>query len=347
MEPRITTIIPTYRRPKLLRRAILSVLRQTCRDFEIQVYDNASGDETRQVVEDLMVADPRIKYHCHPENIGLVENFAYGMERVSSPFFNFFELALSALVKNTEAILFAGATITATRAGEIHDIPLARWRDGIYRPPEGLFEIIKSGHPDFTGALFRREAMLMVGTFDRAIGNPFDADFFCRCAALHPVLASTEPCGVLFQHPARAAIQAPYSPFAYWPAHAKMAKNIARLRSLPREQRRHAYALMMRQTHRNVFLRGCKASVNSDPEQALLAATILRRSFSDRWGAFVVRALSRCSAPGLGSLLSEVSAAASRWRMRGRRQRIPSHILSGCAAALRALLEEEMQSETI
>ncbi len=88
MEPRITTVIPTYRRPKLLPRAIMSVLRQTFPHFEVHVYDNASGDETRQVVERLAATDPRVKYHCHERNIGLVPNFAYGMERVATRFFN-------------------------------------------------------------------------------------------------------------------------------------------------------------------------------------------------------------------------------------------------------------------
>ena len=351
MESVITTIIPTYRRPKLLRIAILSVLQQTYRNFEIHIYDNASGDETREVVETLAAADPRVRYHCHPENIGLVENFAYGMARVRTPFFNllsdddvvfpnFFELALSALEKNSEAIFFAGATIWATRDGDIWDIPLGRWRDGVYPPPEGLFEIIKSGHPDFTGTLFRSEAMSRIGTLDPAVGNPCDVDFVCRCAAVSPVIASTKPCGVLFQHPASASAQSPYAPLAYWPSYAKIAEKILRLPSLPEEQRRRGYTLMMKLTHRNVFLRGCKASANNDTEQAMRAATILRSSFSDFWGALVVRALSTCSALGVRSLLALLSRVARLLRMRSRRELIPSHIFSSCAAALRTLLDE-------
>lgn len=45
-EPIITAVIPTYRRPRLLRRAIKSVLAQTYPHFQVCVYDNASGDET-------------------------------------------------------------------------------------------------------------------------------------------------------------------------------------------------------------------------------------------------------------------------------------------------------------
>jgi glycosyltransferase involved in cell wall biosynthesis len=52
-KPLITTIIPTYRRPKLLRRAIKSVLNQTYLHFQVCVYDNASGDETAEVVSEL------------------------------------------------------------------------------------------------------------------------------------------------------------------------------------------------------------------------------------------------------------------------------------------------------
>ncbi len=47
--PLITTVIPTYRRPKLLQRAIKSVLNQTYPHFQVCVYDNASGDETAGV----------------------------------------------------------------------------------------------------------------------------------------------------------------------------------------------------------------------------------------------------------------------------------------------------------
>ncbi len=51
--PQITTVIPTYRRPKLLRRAIESVLAQTYPHLKVTVFDNASGDETPEVVAEL------------------------------------------------------------------------------------------------------------------------------------------------------------------------------------------------------------------------------------------------------------------------------------------------------
>src|SRR4030067_3693919 len=87
-EPFITAIIPTYRRPKLLRRAVLSVLNQTYPHLRVCVYDNASGDETEEVVAELMQKDSRVRYHRHPENIGLFNNFNYGLQEIETSFFS-------------------------------------------------------------------------------------------------------------------------------------------------------------------------------------------------------------------------------------------------------------------
>ena len=57
--PIVTTILATYRRPHLLKRAIRSILNQTFTDFQLCVYDNASEDETGAVVRDFMKADSR------------------------------------------------------------------------------------------------------------------------------------------------------------------------------------------------------------------------------------------------------------------------------------------------
>lgn len=66
--PVVSIIIPTYNRAALLTNAIQSVLSQTYSDFELLIIDDASQDNTQEVVEGF--ADPRIHYIRHPQNAG-------------------------------------------------------------------------------------------------------------------------------------------------------------------------------------------------------------------------------------------------------------------------------------
>jgi len=58
--PRYSIVVPTRHRPHTLPHTLATILAQAHDSFEVVVADNASGPETRRVVEDL--ADPRITY---------------------------------------------------------------------------------------------------------------------------------------------------------------------------------------------------------------------------------------------------------------------------------------------
>src|ERR1043166_5760404 len=55
--PLVTVIIPTFNRARLVCEAIESVLRQTHRDVEAIVIDDASGDDTRRVLTERFRAE--------------------------------------------------------------------------------------------------------------------------------------------------------------------------------------------------------------------------------------------------------------------------------------------------
>src|SRR5438270_13954439 len=83
----ITTIIPTHRRPAMLRRAIASALGQTLRPVHVCVYDNAGDLENAAVVAGFN--DPRVEYFRHPQDLGAYANFQFGLSRVRTRFFSF------------------------------------------------------------------------------------------------------------------------------------------------------------------------------------------------------------------------------------------------------------------
>ena len=61
--PEVTALIPTFERPKLLRRAITSVLNQSYGNVKVKIFDDASNDETQDVVVKMQQGDKRIIYH--------------------------------------------------------------------------------------------------------------------------------------------------------------------------------------------------------------------------------------------------------------------------------------------
>lgn len=66
--PTATVVITTYNRAHLIGRSIQSVLNQTYQDFELIVVDDASTDNTREVVESFKSS--LIRYVRHAENKG-------------------------------------------------------------------------------------------------------------------------------------------------------------------------------------------------------------------------------------------------------------------------------------
>lgn len=66
--PKVSVIISTYNRAEYLSRSIGSVFRQTYENYELIVVDDASNDNTSDVVADF--GDKRIRYIKHDKNKG-------------------------------------------------------------------------------------------------------------------------------------------------------------------------------------------------------------------------------------------------------------------------------------
>lgn len=82
--PRVTVFIPTHNRAKLLPLSIRGVLEQTFDDLRLVVSDNASEDETPQVVASF--DDPRIEYVRQPKDLGLLGNHNWFLNRIETDF---------------------------------------------------------------------------------------------------------------------------------------------------------------------------------------------------------------------------------------------------------------------
>ncbi|MBW3565830.1 MAG: glycosyltransferase [Acidobacteria bacterium] len=204
----MTTIIPTFRRPALLSRAIRSVAAQTYERVTICVYDNASGDETEDVVREMARCDPRIRYYRHEKNIGATNNYNFGLGRVKTPYFSllgdddmlaphFYEHGVNEISKCPGTGFFAGRTSIQDQQLGIERIQGRSWRGGLYRPDSNAVLHMIDEHFITTGVLFRRVVLDSVGVLDRW-GS--DRNYMIIAASLHPFIVSEEICGRLSLH---------------------------------------------------------------------------------------------------------------------------------------------------
>jgi hypothetical protein len=81
----VSVIIPTFNRARWLPDAIESVLAQSYREFALIVSDNASTDDTAQVVE--RYDDPRITYLRRPANLPLNQHYNLLFQEVGTDVF--------------------------------------------------------------------------------------------------------------------------------------------------------------------------------------------------------------------------------------------------------------------
>jgi glycosyltransferase involved in cell wall biosynthesis len=86
--PLVSVGIPTFNRPKGLRRTLQQICGQTYPYLEIIVSDNASpGGDTERVVQEFAATDKRVRYVRQSENIGAIANFRYVLAKASGEYF--------------------------------------------------------------------------------------------------------------------------------------------------------------------------------------------------------------------------------------------------------------------
>ena len=174
------------------------------------VYDNASGDETAQVVAELAEKDSRVKYHCHQENIGAGKNFNFGLSKIDTSYFSilsdddillpdFYKKAIEGFKKYPEAIFSATQTIIAINK-RVEGISFSDYEEKLYQPSEGLLEMSNLGFVTWTGILFKKEVIEKVGILDEKVRGPADCDFLLRIASAFPYVVLKSPGAIFFIH---------------------------------------------------------------------------------------------------------------------------------------------------
>lgn len=91
MQPLVSVIIPSYNRAHMLPRAIESLIRQTHENWEALIVDDASTDNTSEVVENYIAKDKRIHFYPLTKNGGACIARNVGIEHAKGSFVTFLD----------------------------------------------------------------------------------------------------------------------------------------------------------------------------------------------------------------------------------------------------------------
>lgn len=207
----VSVLIPTYRRPTLLARAIRSVQAQNWRDLRIVVNDNASGDGTAALVANMAREDSRIVYRCHTRNIGAAANFRHAIFNVSTPLFCIVsddDILLPRCLENSvanlraypSAMAWSGIVISATDAGAKRVRPWPPWPAGFASPVVASLRVANDSRPETTGMVFRRAIISNRFLGDRPSFFASDVGWVLEAAKLGGIGHTPEPVAVFYQH---------------------------------------------------------------------------------------------------------------------------------------------------
>ncbi len=301
--PLITTVIPTYRRPNLLQRAIKSALAQHGVSSQVCVYDNASGDTTGEIVQAMARDDPRVKYFCHPENIGGFSNFQHALARVDTPLFSllsdddvllpgFYSKAIADLNHNPSAKLWAGVTIRMSEAGQVYDAHVEQWpREGLYSGMDGLTHMASGHAPVWTGVLINSEVLSTVGPLDPAVGSASDLDWLLRITARYPFIISSQPVALLTLHMNSFSENAPFS--SIWPGWLKMIENVTAVDTLSSHEHDILANMLHRFGKKLTFRHAADALSKGNHPYVNEAARTQQEFFNDRYSSLLLRSLNQ------------------------------------------------------
>ena len=201
--PKISVIIPTYNRAHLLPRAIESVLKQTFKDFELIIVDDASINNTNEIINKYKKKDKRIQYLKHNINSGgpaKPKNTAIKISKGEYIAFldsddEWFENKLKKQIKVYEDHKNSAIGLVGCQAIKINEITKEK---KLIQPPDELEirspESLKKTVPvSFSSVMIKKSVFKEVGLIDETIKVTDDTDLYIRISRKYKFLFIQEP----------------------------------------------------------------------------------------------------------------------------------------------------------
>jgi glycosyltransferase involved in cell wall biosynthesis len=205
--PKVSVIIPTHNRAHVIRRALRSVLCQTYGNLEVIVVDDASTDDTVEVVQS--VNDNRIIFLRQETRQGAAAARNVGIRAASGEFIAFQDsddewlneklekqMAVLLHANNVVGVVYSGFLRFEGRSAKYFPSTQIKIKSG------SILSVLLSGNFVTTQAVVvRKECLVKVGLFDEQFPRLQDWELFLRLAVLYEFVCIDEPLLIAFHSP--------------------------------------------------------------------------------------------------------------------------------------------------
>ena len=184
----VSIIIPCYRGSRFLAEAIESCLRQTHRELEVIVVDDASPDDCAEIAERYVRSDDRVRLIRRPENGGVSRAFNSGLEASRGEYLTrlaqddvFGDSAIEVMVRHLQKHPEAGLVYCDGQV--IDERGVVKRRFHLAEPDEVLS--FRNGLG--LCVMWRRAVWERVGGFDPRFDTAEDFEYWLRIAQAFPL----------------------------------------------------------------------------------------------------------------------------------------------------------------
>lgn len=188
MNPPVTVLMSVYNGLPYLPEAIDSILQQTFQDFEFLIINDASTDGSSKVLSEYAERDSRIRILTNERNMGLGYSLARGVAAATTTWIarmdaddiavpNRLELQMDYVREHPDVDILGGYGLRIDKSGKVMT------KIKVPTDPVQIYRLIWTCPLLHPTVMFRREAIVKVGSYSSKTNRNEDYDLWFRCAA--------------------------------------------------------------------------------------------------------------------------------------------------------------------
>lgn len=280
--PKVSVIITTHNRPRLLPRAVESA-RGAASDAEIIIVDDASTDETREVCRGL----PGTRYLRAERNQGVAGARNLGLLASTGEYVSFLDdddVRLQGTLDQQADILEsapeAGLVYGQAFLGNQNCAPTGGFYPELCPQGDIFWELLERNFIPCGSVLFRKSCVYRVGLLDQNIAGVDDWDLWIRIAELYPAAVLGQPV-IIWRQSTRDSGQGSSRTVDLISLSLSRLRNgwlrLPRARNAPPQRRRRAWRRFSDNLSEHIIWETVAALVRGDLRQAKQGLTVALR----------------------------------------------------------------------